>query len=146
MQKLKNKRDYKIIWITSLIGLATAGYLLYVKVFNAPIYCTPGLGDCATVNSSRWSEIWGIPVAFFGFLSYLALLFLVFFGPKIALLKKYFGYLIFGIGLFGFVFSLYLTYIEVFVLKTICQWCLLSALCMTVIFIASILLIRRMQE
>lgn len=127
-----------VIWISSLVGFIVAGYLTYVKIFHAPIYCTPGLGDCAAVNASRWSELWGIPIALFGMLSYLLILFLVFFGPKIAFLRTYNKMLIFGIGLFGFLFSVYLTYLELFVIKMLCQWCLVSAICMTTIFITSI--------
>jgi uncharacterized membrane protein len=138
--------EKKVIWIAAFIGLAVSGYLAYVKLFHQPIYCTPGLGDCVTVNSSQWSVLWGIPLAVFGMLSYLAVLFLVFFGQKIAFLTRYSRLIVFGIGTFGFLYSLYLTYLELFVLKAICQWCLVSALCMTVIFIASILWIKRVPE
>jgi uncharacterized membrane protein len=139
---LKNT-TINLIWIFSLVGLIVAAYLSYVKLFHAPIYCTPGLGDCATVNASQWSVLWGIPIAFFGMVSYLAILLLVFLGPKIAFLRPYSKLLIFGIGLFGFLFSVYLTYLEFFIIKTICQWCLLSAVCMTTIFITSIFLLKQ---
>lgn len=142
----KSNREKTIIWIAALIGLLISGYLTYVKLFDALIYCTPGLGDCASVNSSQWSSLWGIPVAIFGFLSYLAILFLVFLGPKIALIRKYSTLLVFGISFFGFLYSLYLTALEFFVIKAFCQWCIISALCMTAIFIASIFLIRRKQD
>lgn len=135
-----------VIWIAAIIGLVVSGYLAYVKVFEKPIYCTPGLGDCATVNSSPWSELWGIPIAIFGLLSYIAVLFLVFVGPKIAFLTKYSAFFLLGIGTFGFLFSLYLLYIELFILKTICQWCLVSAICMTAIFIASIFSMKQTTE
>ncbi len=141
-------RDRKIttIWFTSLIGLIVSGYLTFVKLFHQPIYCTPGLGDCESVNASRWSELWGVPIALFGMLSYLAVLILVLLGPKIRLIKTYNNHLVFGIGTFGFLFSLYLTYLELFVIKAICQWCLVSALCMTIIFIFSIFNLRKSQS
>lgn len=141
----KRNSQITVIWITAIIGLVVSGYLAYVKLFQQPIYCTPGLGDCATVNSSKWSELWGIPIAFFGVLSYLAVLFLIFIGPRIAFLKKYVVLFVFGIGTFGFLYSLYLTYLELFVLKTICQWCVVSAICMTAIFIASFFWMRRVK-
>ena len=131
-------RTRSIIWITALVGLLISGYLAYVKVFDTPIYCTPGLGDCVTVNSSRFSELWGIPIAIFGILSYLAILLLVFFGERLKLVKQYQVLFIFGISLFGFLYSLYLTYLEIFVIQAICQWCVLSGLCMTIIFAASL--------
>jgi uncharacterized membrane protein len=142
-QSSKKNAKVTLIWISSLVGFIVAIYLSYVKLFHAPIYCTPGLGDCATVNASQWSELWGIPIALFGMFSYLAILFLIFLGPKIAFLRPYSKLLIFGIGLFGFLFSIYLTYLEFFVIKTLCQWCLLSAICMTAIFITSFFLLKQ---
>lgn len=135
-----------IIWITALVGMLTSGYLAYVKVFNTPIYCTPGLGDCATVNSSSWSELWGIPIAIFGILSYLAILLFVFLGDPLRLVKQYQVLVIFGISFFGFLYSLYLTYLEIFVILAICQWCVLSGLCMTIIFAASMFWLKLKQE
>ena len=135
-----------IIWITALVGLLTSGYLAYVKIFNTPIYCTPGLGDCTTVNSSRFSELWGIPIAIFGILSYLAILLLVFLGERLKLVKQYQVLFIFGISLFGFLYSLYLTYLEIFVIHAICQWCVLSGLCMTIILAAAVFWLKQQQS
>ena len=142
---LNRDRNRSAIWIASLVGLLVSGYLTYVKLFHQPIYCTPGLGDCETVNSSQWSELWGVPIALLGMVSYLAILFLIFVAPGISFLKKYNDYLVLGTGTFGFLFSLYLTYLELFVIKTICQWCIVSAICMTIIFIFSIFAIRKSQ-
>ncbi len=135
-----------IILIASVVGLIVAGYLTYVKFFHTPIYCTPGLGDCETVNTSSWSEIFGIPVALLGFLSYLVLILLILFRSKIQFVRQYGKALIFGVGLFGFLFSLYLTALEFFVIKAFCQWCVVSALCMTVIFVASVFLVKQKQN
>lgn len=135
-----------IVWITGIVGMLTSGYLAYVKVFDTPIYCTPGLGDCATVNSSRWSTLWGIPIAIFGTLSYLAILLLVFFGERLKLIKQYQVLFIFGISLFGFLYSLYLTYLEIFVIHAFCQWCILSGLCMTIILVASLSWLKQQQS
>lgn len=136
-------KEISVIWIASLVGLVVSGYLSYVKLFHAPIYCTPGLGDCATVNASQWSLLWGIPIAVLGMLSYLAVLLLIFLGPRIEFVKTFSRQAIFGISLFGFLFSMYLTYLELFIIKTMCQWCVISAISMTVIFIASIFSIKR---
>lgn len=134
-----------VIWVTALVGLLVSGYLAWVKIFNTPIYCTPGLGDCVSVNSSDYSELWGIPIAFFGIMGFLSILLLVVFGERYKLIKQYQLLLVFGISLFGFLYSLYLTYLEIFVIQAICQWCVLSALCMTLIFSASIVWIWQKQ-
>jgi uncharacterized membrane protein len=135
----------KVIWVAALIGAIDAAYLTYVKLTHIPIYCTPGLGDCASVQNSRWSTIWGIPLSLFGFAMYLAIIGLLLFGPKIKLIKPYSNYLLFGIGLFGFLYSLYLTYLEFFVIHALCQWCILSAICITGIFISSIVQLQNNQ-
>jgi len=141
-----NNRIRIVIWITALVGLLISGYLAYVKIFDTPIYCTPGLGDCSTVNSSSYSELWGIPIAIFGVLSYFAILLLVFLGERLKLVKEYQVLFIFGISFFGFLYSLYLTYLEIFVIHAICQWCVLSGLCMTIIFAASMLWLKQKQD
>jgi uncharacterized membrane protein len=127
-----------IIWVASLIGLIDSGYLAYAKLFHTEVYCTPGLGDCVSVNASKWSEVWGIPVALFGMATYVAIIGLLLFGKKIKFLAPYVTELIFGIGFVGFLYSLYLTYIELFVLHAICQWCVLSAIVVTIIFITAL--------
>ena len=135
-----------IIWITALVGLLTSGYLTYVKVFDTPIYCTPGLGDCTTVNSSTYSELWGIPIGIFGVLSYLVILLFVLLGDRYRLVKHNQVLVIFGISFFGFLYSLYLVYLEIFVIHAMCQWCVLSGLCMTIIFTASLFWLKHKQE
>lgn len=135
-QSLKTAQT--IIRVASLIGLLDSVYLSYVKLTHTPIYCTPGLGDCATVNSSRWSELWGIPIAIYGILAFGSLLLLSFYGKKVKLIQSYDDYLIFAIAIIGVLFSAYLTYLEAFVIHAFCQWCILSALSMLIIFIASL--------
>lgn len=131
--------------VASIIGFLDSAYLSYVKFSHTPIYCTPGLGDCSSVQNSQWSEIWGIPIAILGALAYLALLGIFLFEKKNRLLAKYADYLLFGISFFGFLYSLFLTYLEFFVIHALCQWCILSALCMTIIFIVTIVRLTDQQ-
>jgi uncharacterized membrane protein len=135
-----------LIYIASIIGLLDAGYLSYTKITSAELYCTPGLGDCASVNASQWAYVFGIPVAYLGFLTYAAILLLVLFGKKIKLIAPYQEYLFFFITLIGILFSGYLTYIEAAVLHTYCQWCVLSATMMTVLFVISVIKLARRQH
>jgi uncharacterized membrane protein len=134
------------IFITSIIGLLDAGYLSYSKLTETNLYCTPGLGNCETVNASQWSHILGIPVAYLGLLTYIAILLLMIFGKKIKIIAPYQEYLFFFITLIGILFSGYLTFIEAAVLHTFCQWCLLSAAMMLVLFIFSVIKLARRQR
>ena len=135
-----------LIYIFSIIGLLDAGYLSYVKLTQIELYCTPGLGDCAAVNASQWSHIFGIPVAFIGFASYLFIILLMLFGNKIKIVAPYKEYLFFFVTLVGTMFSGYLTYIEAAVLKTYCQWCVLSAAMISILFILSVIKLARRQH
>ena len=139
------KKTTIIAIVASIIGFIDSAYLTIVKFTHSPIYCTPGLGNCETVQNSQWSTIWGIPVALLGAMAYLVLIIFFSFGDKSPFLKQYSQYVVFGTSLFGFLFSLYLTYLELFVIQTICQWCILSAICMTVVFIVTIIRLKDLQ-
>lgn len=128
-----------IIRIAALIGMLDSIYLAYVKLANTEIYCTPGLGECDVVNASQWSTLFGVPLGIYGVIGFMTLLLIELFAEKIAFLSPHKEILLFALSLAGFLFSLYLTYIELFILHAICQWCVLSALMITVIFIGSIL-------
>ncbi len=136
--KKRQNFSSNIIRIAAVIGLLDSIYLAYVKLANAEIYCTPGLGDCDVVNASQWSSLWGIPLGVYGVIGFAAILLIASFGNKWKLLTTHNDLILFAISFAGFLFSLYLTYIELFILHAICQWCILSALMMTVIFIVSV--------
>src|SRR4030066_131585 len=59
--------------VLALVGLADSAYLAYVKLTNQLASCS-NLGDCETVNSSRYSEIGGVPIALLGAAAYLIIL------------------------------------------------------------------------
>jgi uncharacterized membrane protein len=128
----KNK-DYLGILFLSIAGLLDAGYLSWIKLTGSEARCLPGMGDCGSVNNSAYSELYGIPVAYLGFLSYVVIL-----GILIYWLRggenSYATYLFFGVSLVGFLFSGYLTYVELGILHAICFFCVLSAIFMTGLF------------
>jgi uncharacterized membrane protein len=131
MKKL-NKADLLGLIFTTA-GVVDAGYLSWIKITGTEARCLPGLGNCGTVNNSAYSLLYGVPVAYLGLMTYLIL-----FGMIIFWLKRgensitIYGF--FGVSLVGFLFSGYLTYVEVGILHAICFFCVLSAIFMTVIF------------
>lgn len=131
-------------FVLALTGLIDALYLLWVKISQNKALCLPGLGDCWSVNTSRYSEIYGIPVSVFGALAYLAILVLLWLEGKDFEYKTFLPGLIFGITLAGVLYSAYLTYLEVAVIKAICPFCVISAIVMTVLLIISALRLRKM--
>jgi uncharacterized membrane protein len=122
-----------------LIGLADSIYLFILKVTNNQTMCLKGLGDCWSVNLSSYSEIYGIPVSAFGAMAYILLLVLLI--PKVLpwISPVVKDQLAFGITFAGFIYSIYLTYLEIAVIKAVCPFCIVSAVMMTVLFISSLL-------
>lgn len=117
MEKLftKNITKKEVESVLAVLGIGVSLYLTYVKFASNPFLC--GFGDCGTVQASAYSSILGIPVAVFGIVYYFILLILIQKQKR----KWELYWLIWGI-----LFSSYLTYIEVFVLKAICGWCVVS--------------------
>jgi uncharacterized membrane protein len=113
------KSTYKIIITASFIGLLISLYLWYLHVQNQIPICV--LSGCADVATSKWSILFGIPVATWGFFYYVLL--------SITTLEAYFirhqllnKFMYFLVGA-GVLFSFYLRYLEIFVIKNWCIWC-----------------------
>jgi uncharacterized membrane protein len=129
-----------------VLGLAVSIYMTIYKVLNADAMCL-GSGDCSTVNASRYSEVNGIPVALIGILGYLAILATHFFENRNRFFKQNSALMIFGMALTGFIFTVWLVYVEIAILKAFCPFCVTSQTAMTIIFmIAVIRLIRQPQS
>lgn len=140
--KLKNRL---LMVGLAIIGLVDALYLTWIKLTNNQAVCLPGLGDCGTVNSSRYAEIFGIPVALLGAGAYLAILGVIFLEKRNSFWENSSSLIVFGICLAGTLYSLYLTYIEIWVLKAICPFCVVSAVAMLSLLILSIVRLAQVQ-
>ena len=129
-----------------IVGLLVSIYMTIYKVLNADAMCL-GSGDCSTVNASRYSEVNGIPVALIGVLGYLAILVIHYFEDRNRFFKENSTLMIFGLALTGFLFTVWLIYVEIALLKALCPFCLTSQAAMTFIFmIAVIRLIKQSQS
>jgi len=128
-----------IVATLALAGIFVALYLFLYKIGRiGNLSCS--IGSCETVNLSRWSIFLGAPVAAWGVGFYV-----VMFGLSVASLQDRYAN---SIGMSkalalvsggGLVFSAWLTYLELFVIHAICQWCVASALIVTTIFVVSML-------
>jgi len=121
------------------LGLVVAGYLAYVEITHTDPVCGP-VGDCGTVQQSDYALIFGfLPMGLFGVLGYLAILAAYLYGlwfPK-ARYARYVPAVVFLLAVFGLGFSIYLTFLEPFVIGATCAWCLTSALCMALLALFS---------
>ena len=131
--------DKAIPWL-SIVGLFVAAYLTYIETQSIKPFCGP-VGDCEAVQASSYSRIWGIlPVGLLGALGYIAIL-AAWFAGRMKLNWKLVAYIptaIYGMALFGTIFSIYLTYLELFVIKAVCIWCVSSAIIITLILLTSL--------
>ena len=144
MKKPETFSDW-LFTIMASIGLVDSAYLIWIKIANDKVYCLPGVGDCWTVNTSQYSQVLGIPVSVFGVIGYLAILVVALQGNRIGFLHNNRDMLLFGMTLAGFLYSIYLTYLELFVINAICPFCVLSAIAMTILFILSVIRLVKNQ-
>ncbi len=134
------------IAIVALLGLLDAIYLTIIKFSNNKALCLEGVGDCWSVNNSRYSEWNGIPISIFGILAYMIILLILFFENKNKLLQNYGNILVIGISISGFLMSIYLTYLQFAVIKAVCPFCIFSAMTMTTVFILSLIYYFKNQD
>ena len=126
------------VWITPVlcvVGLGVAGYLAYVETAHVEAVCGP-VGDCNTVQQSEYARLFGaIPIGILGIAGYVMIL-LAWGVARSAKrrLAAYASLAIFGMAAFGVLFSVYLTFLEPFVIGATCAWCLTSAILMTALF------------
>jgi len=110
------------------LGIGVATYIAIVEAGGGAPACLAGGGGCETVASSSYSHLLGINIAVFGVAGYVLIL-------AAALLRgdgaRMAGFVL---ALGGFGYSVFLTYLELFKIEAICQWCVASAVLMTLLF------------
>jgi len=120
------------IAVLGLIGLGVSIYMAYVETTHTLAVCGP-IGDCNTVQQSPYALLFGlIPIGLLGIVGYAAMLivWLVWHWGS-ARFRNLAESTLFGMALFGTIFSMYLTFLEPFVIGATCVWCLTSAISMT---------------
>lgn len=126
------------IAVLALVGILIALYLTLYKVgVVGNLSCS--IGSCETVNTSSWSTFAGLPVAAWGLAAYVALFALAMAGTYQRYeTSRQISWLLVAISGWSVLFSAWLTYLELFVIRAICIWCVASALVMVAIFVASV--------
>jgi len=129
------------LWVVPalvLVGTGVAAYLSFIEVTHTEAVCGP-VGDCNTVNQSEYATLFGIlPVGVLGLLGYASILVLWIlgrWGP--GRMKGPADLALWGAAVFGILFSVYLTFLEPFVIGATCAWCLSSAVIMTLLLWAT---------
>jgi uncharacterized membrane protein len=111
--------------VLALAGIGVATYIVVADSGGGAPKCLAGGSGCETVADSRYSHIAGVNVAVFGIVGYVVLLAAAIAPGDPGRVGGFLAALV------GFGFSAYLTYLELFVIDAICQWCVASAVLMT---------------
>jgi uncharacterized membrane protein len=128
-------------WVIPAIciaGFGVAGYMSYVEITHTEAICGP-LGDCNSVQQSPYATLWGfLPVGVLGIIGYVSI-------GIVWLIHRYSSYglrkvlslSMWGMALIGTLFSIYLTFLEPFVIGATCAWCISSAILITLLLWAT---------
>ena len=119
----------RAIAFVAALGVGVATYITIADSGGGAPACLAGGSGCQTVADSSYSHLAGINVAALGIVGYVLLLASAFLVSDAAR----FGGFVVALG--GFGFSVYLTYLEIFKIEAICQWCVSSAVLMTILFL-----------
>ena len=116
----------------AVAGIGIAGYLTWVHYAGLEPVCVGGGGGCEQVQTSRWAELAGVPVALLGLVAYTTVL------ASLALPDEAGRTVAAFVSLVGFGFSGWLTYMELEKIGAVCQWCVASAVVMTALAAVSV--------
>ena len=137
--------DQRSQWINLLIpllalaGIGVSGYLTYVETQAVEAICGP-VGDCNAVQNSSYARLFGVlPIGILGLIGF-AMILIAWFVQWLRddKLGSYASLAMLGMALFGTIFSIYLTYLEIWVIEAVCIWCLSSAVLITTLLLLSV--------
>ena len=120
--------------VIAVLGIGVTAFLTVLHYGRITVPCAGNGNPCESVQTSIYSQIFGIPVALLGLLGYI--------GITASLLvadRDTARLATLGLALFGFAFSGYLTYREAFTLHEYCEWCLSSAGLITLLLIGAVI-------
>jgi uncharacterized membrane protein len=120
----------------AVLGLADATFLTILHYGHIRVPCTSSRDSCQTVQNSKYSVIGGVPVSLLGVIGYVGII-----GSLVLREQEWTRLATLALALFGFGMSAFLTYQETFVITghpIYCEWCVGSAIILTVLFCLSL--------
>ncbi len=130
-----------LVIVLALIGFADSTFLLAKRLSGGPIPCVLGFTGCDTVSKSPYSVLFGIPLSAYGMVFYLGIgvLGLLYLDTKNALFAR----LLLPATALGFAMSAYFIYVQKFLIKAFCVYCILSAIISTILFCLGAIIYRK---
>lgn len=135
----------RLTWASFVLAIAGIGVAIYMVVIHYQehvLVC--GIGDCAKVQTSSYSEFMGVAIAWYGLAMYLVILALLVVREVFPATEDFASVALFGITLAGSLYVAYLTYLEIWVIEAICQWCVTFAIITVLLFIGSVIRLWRL--
>jgi uncharacterized membrane protein len=129
----------RFIPLLCAVGFGVASYLAYVETTQVEAICGP-VGHCNTVQQSEYARLFGIlPIGVLGIIGYIAIFITWLLTRYASDYVSNFGYpSILAMTTTGTIFSVYLTFLEPFVIGATCAWCLTSSILMTIMMLLSV--------
>ncbi|MGH7576058.1 MAG: vitamin K epoxide reductase family protein [Longimicrobiales bacterium] len=140
-------RNRMISAVLALVGAVIAGYMfLYSVGAVTSLACGAG-GECETVQASPWAAFYGVPVPLIGLIGYALILAASLAGVQPAFVgDRRIAAALLGLSTIAFIFSIYLSAVEAFLIEAWCRWCIASAVVSTLLFLASLPELRRLRS
>lgn len=127
-----------LIPLVALLGAAVAVYLMYIESSGAQAVCGP-VGDCNAVQASEYARLFGaIPIGVVGLAGYVTILAAWLVGRGDSSIADWGRLSLLAMAVVGMLFSIYLTFLEPFVIGATCAWCLTSAVAITLLIWLSV--------
>ncbi len=133
------------VLVIGFIGLLDSTYLTYSHYSNQALTCpvVKKVNSCEIVATSSYSTMLGAPLSLFGLGFYLLIIII-----GLASIKEKYQFtlnFIIPLAFVAWVFSARLTYLQIFVIKSFCYYCLLSALLSTILLVLGILIVKKTE-
>lgn len=128
--------------VLSVIGTMIGAYLVWVHYNMDALVC--GTGECEIVQTSSYSTVMDVPIAWLGTAMYLALLAIALLRLRLPDSTLPLGTAALAITAAGTLYSGWLTWVELYVIDAICHWCVASAVITTLLFVIEILIYRQL--
>tara|TARA_B100000745_G_scaffold268202_1_gene194159 strand:- start:1355 stop:1831 length:477 start_codon:yes stop_codon:yes gene_type:complete len=140
------KKYVGLVWaavILAFVGLTNTFYLVQAHTTGTPLNCSL-LDGCNAVAASPYSTVLGVPLASWGVLFYFGI-FVLAATMLMVRARTLSHFFVFGTAV-GFLFSLYFTYLQFFVIEAVCMYCMFSAILSTLLLIVALFIIRIPKE
>jgi len=127
----------RVMLVLAVIGLGDATYLTVVHYAHLTVVCAASGNPCETVQTSKYSNLAGVPVALLGAIGYVLII------ATLLMREGEFSRLgTLALTILGFGFSAYLTWQETFTITghpIYCEWCVGSAVILTILLVLSVI-------